>query len=322
MHDATDIVEEVRVSDLDFIFISYDEPDCEHNWAETLRRIPWARRIHGVIGFDAAHKAAASLSRTQRLITIDGDSIPDNDILDRTLRIRAGIRNHVFSWRALNRINGLCYGNGSLKCWPRKDMLAMSTHERAHGDIGTVDFCWTIPYTHMQSCCSSTDPGGSPYQAFRSGFREGVKMTLNRGQPIEPHRLRFDLWEGAVKRLQVWCGIGADHPNGIWAIYGARCGLALMTNYPSRDYQKISDYDWFHSVYMDRINKVGGCLDSHLHGDVSYDSDRMAIQLEILRDQIIRATGIDLFLLDPHQSRLIKDLIEQPRRGYDPMIEE
>ena len=38
------------------------------------RIVPWAKRVHGVEGSDAAHKACANLSETDRFITVDGDN--------------------------------------------------------------------------------------------------------------------------------------------------------------------------------------------------------------------------------------------------------
>ena len=53
----------VKILDLDFVFISYKEPNCEENFADLLNKVPWAKRVHGVKGFDNAHKAAAETAR-------------------------------------------------------------------------------------------------------------------------------------------------------------------------------------------------------------------------------------------------------------------
>ena len=50
----------IDVTELDIFYISYDEPNCEEHWADLLNKVPWAKRVHGVKGFDAAHKAAAA----------------------------------------------------------------------------------------------------------------------------------------------------------------------------------------------------------------------------------------------------------------------
>ena len=62
------------VTELDIFYISYDEPNCEEHWADLLNKVPWAKRVHGVKGFDAAHKECANQSETERFITVDGDN--------------------------------------------------------------------------------------------------------------------------------------------------------------------------------------------------------------------------------------------------------
>ena len=61
----------VSINDFDIVYISYDEPNADENYADLLEKCPWAKRSHGVWGSDAAHKAAAALSETERFITVD-----------------------------------------------------------------------------------------------------------------------------------------------------------------------------------------------------------------------------------------------------------
>ena len=42
---------------------------------QILTKVSWAKRIHGVEGSDAPHKACAKISETQRFITVDGDNL-------------------------------------------------------------------------------------------------------------------------------------------------------------------------------------------------------------------------------------------------------
>jgi hypothetical protein len=65
------MTETVDVADLDCIFLTYDEPNKERNWISVQNTVPWARRVDGVKGSDAAHKAAADASDTDRFILID-----------------------------------------------------------------------------------------------------------------------------------------------------------------------------------------------------------------------------------------------------------
>ena len=63
-----------KVINYDIIYLSYDEPNAEKNYADLLTKVPWAKRVHGIHGSDAAHKACANLSETDRFITVDGDN--------------------------------------------------------------------------------------------------------------------------------------------------------------------------------------------------------------------------------------------------------
>ena len=74
-----------RPIDYDIIYLSYDEPNAEKNYVDLCQKVPWAKRVHGVEGSDAAHKACANLSETDRFITIDGDNIIDKQFLNQEI---------------------------------------------------------------------------------------------------------------------------------------------------------------------------------------------------------------------------------------------
>ena len=77
----------IDIADLDVIFLSYNEPNKEHNWADLRSKCPWAKRVDGVEGSDAAHKAAGEASSTERFILIDGDNIVNPALFDQQLDI-------------------------------------------------------------------------------------------------------------------------------------------------------------------------------------------------------------------------------------------
>ena len=68
---------QIDIADLDVIFLTFDEPNREEFWIKIRNMIPWAKRVDGIKGSDAAHKAAAAASTTDRFILIDGDNMPD-----------------------------------------------------------------------------------------------------------------------------------------------------------------------------------------------------------------------------------------------------
>ena len=125
------MADRTRISELDFVYISYAEPNKEENWADLKNKVPWAKRVDGVTGFDNAHKAAARLAETQFFISVDGDNIIDESFLLQTLDWDKTDPKAVHRWRAKNNINGLVYGNGGLVGWDKDTCLNMHTHENA-----------------------------------------------------------------------------------------------------------------------------------------------------------------------------------------------
>ena len=122
-----------RVIDYDIVYLSYDEPNAEKNYADLCKKVPWAKRVHGVEGSDSAHKACAELSETDRFITFDGDNCIRDNFLSQSINFdeNLDLTDKVISWTAMNQINGLSYGNGGIKCWPKEYVLNMRTHENA-----------------------------------------------------------------------------------------------------------------------------------------------------------------------------------------------
>jgi len=100
----------IDIADLDVVYLSYDEPQKEEFWIKIQNMVPWAVRVDGVKGSDAAHKAAANASTTDRFVLIDGDNLPDPEFFNLQLELDDASKDAVFRWRARNIINGLQYG--------------------------------------------------------------------------------------------------------------------------------------------------------------------------------------------------------------------
>ena len=47
----------IDIADLDCVYLTYDEPQKEKFWVQIQNIVPWAKRVDGVKGSDAAHKA-------------------------------------------------------------------------------------------------------------------------------------------------------------------------------------------------------------------------------------------------------------------------
>jgi len=295
-----------RVADYDVIYLSYDEPNAEKNYADLLTKVPWAKRVHGVKGSDAAHKACAELSETDRFITVDGDNIIRQEFINQEIDFDAhtDLKNSVISWCGRNIINGLMYGNGGLKCWPREYVLKMKTHENAdpNNPQAQVDFCWDLQYIQQNSWYSDVYNNATPQQAWRAGFREGVKMALDQGvKPTSVEKFLNGHWKN-LHRLWIWLMIGADVDNGLWAIYGARQGLykTMLTDW---DYVNVRDFEYLNDMWEQDVSHI---KPMYLHDEVSDLGEKLMQELRV---------PIAVDPLDPNQSKFFKLVYQNPSRN-------
>jgi hypothetical protein len=239
----------IKIIEQDIIFLSYDEPNAEKNYADLCNKVPWAKRVHGVKGSDAAHKACAALSETEYFVTVDADNIVDPKFLEVEIDLDAlGLTSeNVFSWCGRVHVNGLMYGNGGLKLWTRKFVNEMKTHENSDPTDakGRVEFCFDDRYYQFNENYSESFTNETPFQAWRAGFREGVKMSLNQGEQATDLK---EIWWQNYHRLLIWSSVGADVENGIWSILGARegCYRTMCTDW---DYANVRDFDYLTELW-------------------------------------------------------------------------
>lgn len=313
------------ITEFDLFYISYDEPQKEEYWAKIQELAPWAKRVDGVKGFDSAHKACAMQSETDRFITIDGDNIVYPEFFDLQIEIPDKLRDKTLSWAGRNIINGLCYGNGGAKLWTKEFVLNMRTHENATNDAEKVDFCWDDKYVQLNGVYSDTCPNGSPFQAFRAGFREGVKMTLDRGVKAGEGIINKYLHEKNYRRLLIWATVGADVENGDWAIYGTRLGIFKANLDREFDIAQISDYEWFKKYWDDNIiGRFSNFECSHKcpRTGVEWNNEHLRQESAALIIPLNRNLGMTLADFNAEQSSFFKSVYEPPKRTMNPLATE
>jgi hypothetical protein len=246
---GSQMTEIIDISELDCIYLTYDEPQADDFYAKIRAIVPWIQRVHGVKGSDAAHKAAAAASNTERFILIDGDNLPESSFFNEQLRLTSVNEHCVFRWRARNYINGLTYGNGGISSWTKTYVENMRSHEATDGsDTTQVEFCFDTDYWAMHDCYSSTHPHGDQYHAWRAGFREGVKLCLDQGRRLTPAEFE-STWRGNRHNLEIWCTVGNDVDYGDWAIMGARYGAWRVMFDNNWDYTEVRDFDKLKEIY-------------------------------------------------------------------------
>ncbi len=223
----------------DAFFISYNEVNAEENYKNLLKKVPYAKRVHGVKGIHQAHIEAAKNSSTEMFWVVDGDAQVLNDfkfsmpqIPYYNLQERNNFNETVHVWKSQNPINGLVYGYGGVKLLPKKLTLAI--------DVMKPDMTTSISnkFKVMSTVSNITQFNTDPFTTWRSAFRECVKLASN---VIDRY---YD--EETDHRLKIWCTEGIENKFGEYAIDGAIEGKKYgENNIGNLDaLSKINDFEW------------------------------------------------------------------------------
>jgi len=214
-----------------------------------------------------------------------------------------------YRWKAINHINGLRYGNGGISSWTKTYVANMKTHEnQTEGDVARIaDFCLDGSdnlYWAMNDCYSTTYPNYSPFQAWRAGFREGVKMCLVHGKKPTVEEFKQNVAKRNLNNLTIWHNVGSDVENGIWAICGARMGTSYTMLNDSWDYR---DVHWFDN-YIDLWKQVKDTTPSLLVEHIG----------ELLKNRL----GLPILNLDVEQSKFFKRHYNSDKHNLGPLVKE
>ena len=220
----------------DVVFISYQEPDADTNYANLLKKVPNAKRIHGVKGIHQAHIQAAMLCNTPMFWIVDGDAkIVDDFNFD--YQVPAWQYNHVHVWRSKNPVNGLVYGYGGIKLFPRQETIDM--------DISKPDMTTSISdkFVAVKTVSNITGFNTGEFETWKSAFRECCKLSskvIDRQKDVETN-----------KRLKIWTSIGRDKPFGEYALRGAKAGMLYGTTHKGdvAALKKINDFEWLQEQF-------------------------------------------------------------------------
>ena len=205
----------------DIVFISYNEPNAEENYAKLIARFPKAKRIDGIKGIHQAHIAAAKKCLTRMFWVVDGDAeIVDSFDFNYNVRDK---NDTVHVWRSVNPVNGLEYGYGGVKLLPRLLTLKL--------DINNVDMTMSISdkFKVHDTVSNITRFNTDPFNSWKSAFRECCKLaTIGDAE--------------ALIRLNRWCVVGSDLDAIAGAIAGKKYGQENASN--KEALLKINDFTW------------------------------------------------------------------------------
>jgi len=220
----------------DCVFISYKETNKEENWKKLSSRFPMCKRVDGVQGIHQAHIVGAKLCNTNMFWIVDGDAVL-TDEFDMSYVADSWDEDIVHVWRCQNPVNGLVYGYGGVKLFPRLLTIKMDTNR--------TDMTTSISdkFKLMPQVSNVTAFNTDPFNTWKSAFRECTKLA---SKVIDKQKN-----DETEKRLDIWCTIGADKQYGENAIAGAKLGRQY--GYENRGnveaLYKINDFQWIREQY-------------------------------------------------------------------------
>ena len=218
----------------DIVFISYNEPNADETYSKILKQYPACKRIHKVKGIHQAHIEAAKLCNTDMFWVIDGDAELVKEF-NFTYQVPRWERDVVHVWRSINPITGLEYGYGGVKLLP--------TTKTINVDINSTDMTTSISskFKAIPEVSNITKFNTDSYSAWRSAFRESVKLTLNGDKE-------------SLERLEAWLHPVSDADFRHDAKRGAEEGSSYAKeNKDNQDaLNMINNFDWLREKFNDK----------------------------------------------------------------------
>lgn len=220
----------------DVFFISYGESNADDNYLMLKSLVPNAVRVDGIKGINNAHRYCAELSTTRMFFTVDADTIPDIHA-DFSFVPPRHDRHYLHLWYSRNPVNGLEYGWGGIKLWPRSAVLDFSKtwldFTSTVGNIKLIPEVISVSQFNSDELC-----------AWRSGFREAVKLADN---------VKAGDHMDSLDRLWIWITVANPVDHADWCRDGARSGLHFAISTKGKDrrssLQIINDFERLTELY-------------------------------------------------------------------------
>jgi hypothetical protein len=165
---------------LDVVYLSNGEKNADKNWFLLKASCPRAKRIDGVTGRAEAYKACAEISETPWFFNVFAKCIVEpNFNFNWQPDWLQGPKHWIFHSR--NPVNGLEYGHMGIIAYHKQ--LVLDATEWG------LDFTLSAKHGVVPVVGSVAEFNTSPYETWRTAFRECIKLFLN-DDPESRYRLK------------------------------------------------------------------------------------------------------------------------------------
>jgi hypothetical protein len=213
---------------LDVVYVSNGEKNADLNWDQLLKLCPRAKRIDGVNGRAEAYKACAEISETDWFINVFAKCwVHDDFDFNWQPDYMQNDKHYIFN--AYNPVTELTYGHMGIIAYNKQLVLDC--------DEWGLDFTLSMPHTSVPVVGSTADYATTPYETWRTAFRECIK--LDQQKDVE-----------SQYRLKQWYTVG-NGEMGVWSKRGAEDALEFVGM--GGDLQLSFEWAWlkehFNSLY-------------------------------------------------------------------------
>ena len=230
----------------DIVYISYDEIDAEKNYAillEITKDLPnTVHRVHGINGMQQALKAASSKSSTPWSYHVFAKTALNPDFKFNYVPDYMQVpKNYIFNCK--NMSNDLVYGHMGVVLYNNRMIIESADYS----ELG-LDFTMSFPVEVVPELSCFGHFATSPYQAWRTAFRETSKLAyFQTEKPDIENRHRLHVWTSK-----------AHGEYSEWVLNGARDGVEFFEQ-TGPDLVKLKaafDWNWLN----DRFESKYGIL--------------------------------------------------------------
>lgn len=210
-------------------FASHGETNAEENWEHLVKLCPRAVRIDGIQGRRKMFQRCVDLANgaSQFFVVTGKNYVTDATVFDYPVD---SIPNAHIIFQAKNMSNRLEYGHMGVVCY--NSNLVLNTPANFGLDFTQYSKTVTIPRTVSEAMFATT-----PYEAWRTAFRESVKLTVNYSSDAH-------LW------LDRWLAF-AEGPHAEWVLTGAKEGneYALQNKDDKDALRNTVDWAWLETYF-------------------------------------------------------------------------
>ena len=191
---------------LDVVYVSNGEKNADLNWDRLKKLCPRAKRVDGVNGRAEAYKACAELSDTDWFLNVFAKcQVLDDFDFSWQPDYMQNDKHYIFD--AHNPVTDLTYGHMGIIAYNKQLVLDC--------DKWGLDFTLSMPHASVPVTASIADYATTPYETWRTAFREVVKLTQQ--SDIE-----------SQYRLQQWLTVG-NGDMGMWSMQGAKDAVDFVS---------------------------------------------------------------------------------------------